>query len=133
MSYIKPSATKVPIKVDTVQKVLLKILMISGFLIFGLFAVAQYNDPDALVWIALYSYAAFLSLIWVKTPKTMLALIGLMMYAVALWIEPPSFSNDWIKVETSREGNGLLICAVWMAVLLVVSLRKTPASLTLKS
>lgn len=106
------------------MKFLYKILMGLGFLIFGLFAAVQYNDPDALLWFALYSYAAFLSVLWFKHPRTSLAFLGLIIYGIGLYILPPSFAKDWIQVETSREANGLLICAVWMLILLAFSLRK---------
>ncbi len=40
-----------------------KIISIVLFLIFGLFAAWQYNDPDPLLWMAIYGAIAFISLL----------------------------------------------------------------------
>jgi hypothetical protein len=87
-------------------------------LVFAGFALVQYNDPDALLWIALYGVAFAASLAGALGRFSPWAGLGLAVYLpLALWWWP-SDATYWLESEEKRESLGLLICAVWMAVLL---------------
>jgi len=87
--------------------------------VFGLFAAVQYNDPDWLVWMLGYGYAAFIAVYAGRGRYlTPLAVLGLVVYSAWLFLINPSFDRRWLQSEEAREGAGLLICALWMIVLL---------------
>lgn len=96
--------------------------------VFLLSCAVQYNDPDPVLWILFYGYAALVTLLAITGRYTVLAPIGLIGYLVGFayylpgWeldtiflLREPKMSNE--RVELAREAFGLLICAVWMAVL----------------
>lgn len=99
-----------------------------------LFAVAQYNDPDALLWGAIYAIAALWSGLAAFRPRhlarpplralwalcTLAALAGLVFY----WPDTPNWwlREVWWESETSREGMGMMIVA---AALLLAGLPAT--------
>lgn len=106
------------------------------FLVFGLAVAVQYNDPDPVSWIVIYGIAAAFSgagafgryhpIVWV-------AAVGFVVGTV-YWLpgvdlsSPGSLVTDVrmnsLAVEETREALGLAICAGWMIVLGVVSLRR---------
>jgi len=109
------------------------IKLCNGFflLVFALSAAVQYNDPDALRWIAVYTAAAalclaqFLAVLPRWIPAALLA-------ACLVWIAlllpkvvgQVSFSEVFESitmrtraVEEAREIGGLLLVVVWTAVL----------------
>lgn len=84
---------------------------------FALFALVQYNDPDAGAWIAVYGLAAAISLLALAgRPSSFAPLAALACLAAAFWIMPKHTGN-WMDIENGREAMGLLVCAAWMAVL----------------
>jgi hypothetical protein len=107
----------------------------------ALFLVAvavQYNDPDPLRWIALYGAAVIASLLstFNRLHVAVPLIIGGVGLAWALLLAPGvigkvSFGElfETVKmhsaaIEQGREMGGLLIVAAWMAVLVVLSLRR---------
>ena len=87
-----------------------------------LFAVAQYNDPDALLWAGIYGLAAFWSGVAALRPElltarpTLRALLGLSFVAglaglAWYWPDTPNWwlREIWWESETSREGRGMMI------------------------
>ena len=85
--------------------------------VLGLFALAQYNDPDALLWFLIYAIpAAWAGLIAFRpqllpaNQATIAAYLACLAAAFAgtlyLW---PSLPTNWIDVEEEREGLGLII------------------------
>lgn len=93
--------------------------------ILGLFAIAQYNDPDALLWFLIYAIPAAWAGIVAFRPHLLPASRGaiaafLICLAAAvagtryMW---PALPENWIHVEEEREGLGLIIVT---AALLVV-------------
>lgn len=86
-------------------------LAVSG-IIFILFAIVQLNDTNPFVWICLYLIAALTNLLALKgrlktwTP----ALLGLTYLAGFIFMF--QWRTDWIHIEESREGAGLLLCAI---------------------
>ena len=86
-----------------------------------LFAVVQYNDPDALLWGAIYGLAAFWSGVAALRPglfasRPLGALLGACLaagFAGLAWYWPDT-PNWWVKevwweTETAREGMGMMI------------------------
>jgi hypothetical protein len=103
-------------------------------LTFLMAVVVQYNDPDPLRWIAIYGAAFVVSVVVWRRGRVHPA-VPLLVGAVALvWglsimLGGPGGANylhmfdAWemrsLAVEQAREAIGLLIVAVWMAVLAV--------------
>lgn len=108
-------------------------------ILFVVFAVLQYNDPDPYLWIPIYLSAAWLSWQVSKGKYQMPLLIGFALaYLVgAFYYFPPSIST-WIHaeeqakslqmkmpfVEEARESMGLMICFVVMLVYVFAGRRK---------
>jgi len=100
-------------------------------LIFLLSAAVQLNDPDGLVWVAIYlvpagfSAAAAFGRVTVWAFPIALACVAGWAYEMPGWSfetlallkEPKMSTND---VERAREAFGLLIAGIWLAVLGVV-------------
>jgi hypothetical protein len=98
-----------------------------------LFAALQYNDPDALLWIAIYGLAAVWCIIGAQRPGLLQRTAFLRWLAIAsiaffvlgfLWLIP-DFNRDFLGrtmmdagVETTREAFGYLICAAATACVL---------------
>jgi hypothetical protein len=100
-------------------------------LLFILFAVFQYNDPDPGVWISIYLFAAFacfMALSPVVKPWFYLVAAGIFLVAAFLqW--PPVFEGftldemgmKTVNIELARESGGLAICSLAMIVLAVLT------------
>lgn len=99
--------------------------------------VVQYNDPDPARWMAIYGAAALACVLFIKAKAhwQLPAAIGLISLAWALSYASQvigkvrfgelfeAFEMKDARVEVGREMGGLLIVAVWMAVLTVAALR----------
>jgi hypothetical protein len=111
-------------------------------LVFVASAVLQLNDPDPLAWIAVYAAAAIMCGLEFtgRLRATYPMLLGLTALAWAATIAPrvlgkvpfrdmfAEFEMHDLGVEESREMYGLLIVAVWMAVLALVARKRLPRS-----
>lgn len=110
-------------------------LMLACFL---LSIAVQYNDPDPLVWMALYAVPAVLTLLAFWNIHTAFAALAALGYFIgfAVWmpgwgwdswmlLTEPKMTNE--DVELAREAVGLLISAAWMAVLFVRGYRSRHA------
>lgn len=99
---------------------------VNGFfcVILTLFALAQYNDPDAVLWFLIYAIpaawaglAAFRPDLLAPSPPTVCAYALCLTAAVLLtlywW---PSLPENWIHVEEEREGLGLIIATAALIV-----------------
>jgi hypothetical protein len=90
------------------------------------FAALQYNDPDALLWIAIYAVAAVWCIVAAQRPGLLsrapalwwLAIASLVIYVFGFAWEIRDFNPAFLGrtmmdagVETTREAFGLLICA----------------------
>jgi Transmembrane family 220, helix len=93
-------------------------------LLFALCAIAQYNDPDALLWIMIYATPAAWagaiafrpSLLSASRPAGMAFLACLaaaIVGTIYLW---PSLPENWIRMEEEREAIGLMIVTAGLAV-----------------
>ena len=98
-----------------------------------LFAGVQYNDPDAIFWIVIYLIPAFWAGMVAFRPhvaraKTPLALLGASVAAyvvgtVYYWPTTPEFwrKDVWWETETAREGMGMMIATVVLAIALLTA------------
>jgi hypothetical protein len=99
---------------------------VNGFfcVMLTLFALAQYNDPDAVLWFLIYAIpaawaglAAFRPDLLAPRPPTIgayaLCLAAAVLGSVYLW---PSLPENWIHVEEEREGLGVIIVTVALLV-----------------
>ncbi len=104
-------------------------------LVMILFAVVQYNDPDALYWIAVYGVAAlwcglagfrpavFSSRMW----RGLLGATVVVSFIAMAWHWPktPGFWQQevWWVTETAREGMGMMIAVVAVVIAWMTSRR----------
>jgi hypothetical protein len=86
--------------------------------VFLLFSILQYNDPDSLLWIALYGYAVLVSVFAASGKAGSLAAAGLVVYVpLFLWLTPAlSGGEHSLRSEEALESLGAALAAVWMLV-----------------
>lgn len=118
----------------------MKALTVANGVMTVLFLVAvavQYNDPDPLRWMGIYGLAALACVLALagRLSRWVPVLIGLVAVAWAGLIAPgvvgrvspgdlfESYAMKSEPVEEAREMGGLLIVAVWMALLALVGAR----------
>ena len=107
---------------------------VNGFfcVVLTLFALMQYNDPDALVWFLIYGIpavwaglAAFRPDLLAPRPHIIAAyavsLAAAILGSVYLW---PSLPDNWIHVEEEREGLGMIIGALALVLVGTASWRR---------
>jgi hypothetical protein len=90
------------------------------FLLFGLGAAVQYNDPDSLMWIVIYLVAALISLFFALNKLNILIpfICGVACFIGFAFLYPSDFQGfdlndgDIKTVELGREAFGLLIIAI---------------------
>ncbi|MDQ3395391.1 MAG: transmembrane 220 family protein [Bacteroidota bacterium] len=97
-------------------------------LVFLVFAILQYNDPDPFIWIPIYLLASILSIcvainkikIKILVTASVLFLLG------AAFTFPSTYNGVWldmgykVEIEEARESLGLLICGLSMAFYVIV-------------
>ncbi len=100
-----------------------------------LFAAVQYNDPDVILWFVIYfvpaiwaGLAAFrLGAISANIPFNLLrlCLVAEVIGAVYYWPTTPGFWRQavWWETETAREGMGIMIATIVVAVAFLTVLR----------
>jgi hypothetical protein len=105
--------------------------------------VVQFNDPDAFVWIAMYSLAAlacalvllgrghwvFPAILMVATLAWAAALAPRVLGHVRFLDMFGAFEMANAGIEESREMYGLLVVTVWMAVLTIAGMKGRPRKL----
>lgn len=121
-------------------KMTMRYLFIGLMCLMLLFAGVQYNDPDGVMWMAIYAVPAVWCALasfapalfrhafvkWALWGSLLASLAGV----VRFWPLTPRFwtSEVWYNVETAREGMGLMIAAgVLIAVLTRYGRKSTPA------
>ncbi|GAB3254827.1 hypothetical protein GCM10027347_15500 [Larkinella harenae] len=108
-----------------------KAIAIAFGLLFLLFAVFQYNDPDPQVWVPIYGCATVASFMalgntirpWFYVVAGLAYLVG----AISQW--PSAFEGflldemgmKTINIELARESGGLAICAIAMFILAAIT------------
>ena len=121
----------------------MRFLDLTMALLFAFAAALQFNDPDPIQWIAIYSAACVLSLLSATrrrvAPAASLAVFAIaIVWAVLIAFGGPAASeyghmfDAWEmkspSVEEAREASGLVIVAVWMMVLYIRARRgQTPS------
>ena len=92
--------------------------------VLALFAILQYNDPDALLWFLIYAIpAAWAGVVAFRPDLLPSNLVAITAYlaclaaavagAIYMW---PSLPANWIHIEEEREGLGLIIVLVGLIV-----------------
>jgi hypothetical protein len=97
-------------------------------------AAVQLNDPDPLIWIAIYGAAALVcgmeirrrTPVWAPVAVALIALVwAASLYFGARDVPISSLFAEWemrdVRVEEAREMYGLAIVAVWMIVIATVT------------
>lgn len=113
------------------------VLRVAGALMTVLLAVAvavQYNDPDPILWMAIYGAACALSALAVvrgRAPLAPVAVVGVVALVWGLMVAQGANGRSSLSemfqswemnspgIEEAREASGLLIVAAWMAVLAI--------------
>ena len=103
----------------------MKIGLFISTVVFLLFAYLQLNDPDAVLWIAIYMFPVFANIIvllkkngrWLFATTALAALI----YAIYL---VPGYSENYFDNEEARESFGLFIVAGYLFWLIFITRSK---------
>ncbi|MGA0559878.1 transmembrane 220 family protein [Larkinella sp. VNQ87] len=103
-------------------------------ILFLLFAAFQYNDPDPIVWVPIYGFAAIMSFLALGslTPVWLYLVAGVVYLGAAVYWWPPVFEGflldemgmKTLNIELARESGGLAICAVAMFILAALTRKK---------
>jgi hypothetical protein len=116
---------------DTAKQKVFAIANVIMLVLLLLSVAVQYNDPDWLLWMIIYSYASVVTWLAVGKKYSFLAPVGAIGYVLyALYWMPNEMvehpSNLLLDmrmhekgVEEVREDMGLWICAAWMLVIAV--------------
>lgn len=90
-------------------------------LLFFLFGVLQYNDPDMLLWMFIYFYVAGISVVSLfKKYRPYHSIIGLVLCGFfAINIDYDFSFQNWFDVEDGREFVGLIMMGFWMVYMIV--------------
>ncbi|MCE2504586.1 MAG: transmembrane 220 family protein [Chlorobi bacterium] len=102
----------------------MRIVYLGVALLFFVFAAVQFNDPDGMIWIVAYLFAALVTLPPFFGRHTPLPGIGLAFYLVWSMALLGSVDANWLENEEAREAIGLLLGALWMGVLLYIWVRR---------
>ncbi len=102
------------------MKSFIRILPLLFTVLFVWGAYVQYNDPDALSWIAIYVVAALASLLFYlnKLPFLVALVLGIVYLILAISSWPDQFEGvtigqgDIVNIERGREALGVLILSV---------------------
>ena len=98
---------------------IMRIFAIVMAVIFVIFAVLQYNDPDPYVWIPIYLYAALLSILFYRgqVPAWLLWVSAAVFLAGAIYMWPEHWQGVALEqgmktmdIEHGRESLGLGLC-----------------------
>jgi len=91
-----------------------------GAVLFLYAAIVQYNDPDALPWMAIYLAGAIVSGLSARrpVPSFVYLLVGGIALAWSLSLWPDVIrEGEFTATEIERESFGLLLVTIWMGVL----------------
>jgi hypothetical protein len=86
--------------------------------LFALCIAVQYNDPDPVVWMALYLVPLVLSLrAFGGRADLWLNLVAGVGYSLAALLWAPHYAAGYLDNEEAREAGGLLVSGLWMGFL----------------
>jgi len=100
-------------------------LYILPALMFAVFAVLQYNDPDAFFWMGIYTFIALANVL-AMLDKLNYAVVGVG-FAALLFLITSTFQSieEWsFDSEEGREIFGLILGCNWMGLLGILKLYK---------
>lgn len=108
------------------MKTLFKCTPIFLAILFILFSVVQYNDPDPLVWIGIYGYIVIIAiLVYLKKTVKWAILLVMPLYLIGcIYLWPDTYEGVNMSmghkpgIEEARESLGLLISFVSLGILL---------------
>ena len=80
----------------------------------GASVAVQYNDPDGVVWMVIYGYSIFITLLAIFGVNSPWSIPGALGYLAGFVYLLPSFEAPYLKSELTREGGGMFIAAAWM-------------------
>ncbi|PRY11217.1 transmembrane family 220 protein [Pontibacter ummariensis] len=97
-----------------------KILAVCFGIAFLTFVVVQYNDPDPVIWMAVYGMAALLSFAaaFNKANDTLLGIAAALYAAGGVYMWPNMYEGitigdgDIRNIEEARESFGLFLCTI---------------------
>lgn len=85
----------------------------------------QYNDPDPFVWIIAYGIAGvFTGFAFAGRLTPLVIPVGIVYLAWSMFNMPHIGPSNWLSNEEARESGGLMISAIWMAMLTAAWYRK---------
>lgn len=99
-------------------------------------AIVQFNDIDAILWIALYSVAAMGSALFVldRLKKHWAMILAVVYMGLAIYFWPSNFEGvglqdgmKTINIELGRESLGMGICSLMMFVYFAILQKKSMA------
>lgn len=107
----------------------MRIVALIFAILFIISAALQYNDPDTIIWVSIYGFAAVLSLLFFRGYRSIILYsIFLIVYlagAIYLWPEVyKGLTMDMSRapeIESARESLGMAICAFAFLLYLVFS------------
>ncbi|MBX2878617.1 MAG: transmembrane 220 family protein [Granulosicoccus sp.] len=99
---------------------------LNGFMMLLMLMCAgvQYNDPDGVLWMAIYAVPSFWCAVGVFHPQSfnwticrwglIVSLLGSCFGVMWFWPEAESFwqKSVWFETEAAREGMGMMIVAI---------------------
>lgn len=100
-----------------------------------MFIAVQYNDPDGLMWMAIYLVPALWNAVaafrttWLARTRVRAVLLASIAAAIAatawFWPTTPAWWTMavWYEAETAREGMGLMIVSLVLIAVLISSMR----------
>lgn len=97
-------------------------------ILFAFWAGFQYDDPDGLLWMAVYGGAAIACVLFFmgRLPSVLaIPYAGLCFVWAAVLGVSIAVDGEFIFEERGREMMGLFICAIWTAVLVRIPSRDT--------
>jgi hypothetical protein len=105
------------------------LLLVLGSTFFLGCMVVQFNDHDALLWVALYAFASMLGLLALfKKPVPIISFIASLGYGVYAAVLYSETRNQWFDGEVEREVAGMMLAAIWSALLARVPNRHETSS-----
>lgn len=94
------------------------LLLILGSTFFLGCMVVQFNDHDALLWVALYALASTLGLMALfKKPVPIMSFIASLGYGIHALVLYAETHGQWFDGEAEREMAGMMLAAIWAGLL----------------
>ena len=111
----------------------MRIVALIFAILFIISAALQYNDPDTLIWIVIYGFAAVLSFLFFRGLRNKILYgVAMVIYvggAIYLWpAEYKGIALDMSRapeIELARESLGMAICAFAFLLYLLYSMKNT--------